>query len=364
MRFSTSLLCTAVGVALLAGCSGNLSGQSSSIPNAQSQARLANAHAPVSLVSAWMLPSGVQRLHLATGMSQGNAKSAGGIYGSEFYGDASQGEGLINGYPNPDSKNVKPTCSINGYAINGWDVDVKGNLILPSADSASGEPTVNVYAGPKLCGKLIGQIGDTVGQASDAKSFDAVKGSVYVGEIVNSTSGVGDVLICTLKSASCGAPVTNSAITGYGGGVAINSKGDCWMSAGTYTTSGFVMVYWKGCKGPGKVATGTKNGALGGLFFDTKGNLVSIDVTGSLYVYSGCDPKCKLVSSSALKGASLFGNLNAKGNQVAIGDVTNSDVDVYSYAPSGVKYMYSFNNDLNGTSYTEAGGFSPTNKEL
>lgn len=364
MRFSTSLLCTAVGVALLAGCSGNLSGQNTSIPNMQSQQARAAGHAPVSLVSAWMLPSGEQRLHLAEGSSQGDAKAAGGIYGSEFYGDASLGEGAINGYPNPDSKNVKPTCSINGYAINGWGIDLKGNLILPSADSASGEPTVNVYAGPKLCGKLIGQIADTTGQASDAKSFDATKDSVYVGEIVNSTSSVGDVLICTLKKHSCGAPVTSSAITGYGGGVAVNSKGDCWMSAGTYTTSGFVLVYWKGCKGSGKVATGTKNGALGGLFFDTKGNLVSIDVTGSLYVYSGCDPKCTLVSSTALKGASIFGNLNAKGNQVAIGDVTNSDIDVYSYAPSGIKYMYSFNSGLNGTGYTEAGGFDPTNKAL
>ena len=77
----------------------------------QSQARVAG-HAPVSLVSAWMLPSGEQRLHLAAGSSQGDAKAAGGIYGSEFYGDPSLGEGAINGYPDPDSKNVKPTCSI------------------------------------------------------------------------------------------------------------------------------------------------------------------------------------------------------------------------------------------------------------
>jgi hypothetical protein len=363
MRFSILSLGAAVSVALLAGCAGTASSQNGSIPSMQSQARVAGVHAPVSLVSAWMLPSGQQRLHLPTG-PQGDAKAAGGIYGSEFYGDASESEGQINGYPNPDSKNGKPSCTIAGYAINGWDVDNGGNLILPSADSASGEPTVNVYAGPKLCGKLLGQIGDETGQASDAKSFDATKKSIYVGEIVNSTSSVGDIVICTLKKSSCGSPVTNSSITGYGGGVAIDSKGDCWLSAGTYTTSGFVLVYWKGCKGPGVVATGTKNGGLGGLFFDTKGNLVSIDVTGSLFVYKGCNPKCTLVSSSTLKGASIFGNLNAKGNQVAIGDLANSDIDVYTYAPTGLKYLYSFNNDLNGTGYTEAGGFNPTNKEL
>jgi len=87
MRISILSLCTAVGVALLAGCSGNLSGQSSSIPNMQSQARLANGgHAPISLVSAWMLPSGEQRLHLAASALQGDAKSAAGIYGSVFFG--------------------------------------------------------------------------------------------------------------------------------------------------------------------------------------------------------------------------------------------------------------------------------------
>jgi hypothetical protein len=47
-----------------------------------------------------------------------------------------------------------------------------------------------------------------------------------------------------------------------------------------------------------------------------------------------------------------------------MGDVTNSDVDVYKYAPTGVKYLYSFNNGLDGATYTEAAGFSPTNKNL
>jgi hypothetical protein len=365
MRLSISSLCTAFSVALLAGCAGNLSGQSNSIPNAASQGRSAHSnHAAVSLVAAWMLPSGGQRLQLGMGLPDKKKKAKGGIYGSEFYSNSSDAEGLINGYPNPDSKNVKPTCTINGYAINGWGIDNSGDLILPVSDNSTVLPSINVYAGPKLCGKLMGSVPDSTGQASDAKSFDAKKDSIYASEIVNDTSGVGDVVICSLKSNSCGTPVTNSAITGYGGGVAVNSKGDCWLSAATSTTSGFVLVYWKGCKGSGAVATGTKNAAFGGLFFDAKGNLVSIDASGALYVYSGCDPKCTVVSSSTLKGASIFGNLNSKGNQVAIGDVANSDIDVYSYTPKGVKYLYSFNNDLDGTGFTEAGGFDPTNKAL
>jgi hypothetical protein len=361
MRFSTTSLLAAVSVALLAGCAGNLSGQNSSLPSAGSQAR--SAHGPVSLVSAWMLPAGAQRLNIPSGQPDaGKAKS--GLYGSEFYGNPSDAEGMINGYPNPDNKNSKPSCSIAGYAINGWGIDNAGNLILPSASSSSAEPSVNVYSGPGLCGKLLGSITDSDGQASDAKSFSATKDSIYVGQIVDSSTDAGDVLVCSLKKGTCGTPVRNAAITGYGGGVAIDSKGDCWMSAGTASTTGFVLVYWKGCTGKGAVATGTKDQALGGLFFDTKGNLVSIDSTGSLYVYKGCNPKCTVVSSSTLKGASIFGNLDSAGTEMVAGDVTNSDIDVYKYAPTGVKYMYSFNKGLDGTSYTEAGGFDPTNKQL
>jgi hypothetical protein len=367
MRYFTSALCTAVGVGLLAACAGNLSGQSGSVPGLISPSRVAQANnrAPISLVAAWMRPTGIQRLHLGTAFPDKKKKAAGGLYGSEFYSNAtSDAEGLINAYPNPNSKNSAPTCTIDGYAINGWGVDLKQNLILPSASTASLEPSVNIYAGPKLCGKLLGSIPDTNGQASDAKSFDATKDSIYVGEILSSSTGEGDILICSLKMDSCGPPVTNSSITGYGGGIAADTKGDCWMSAATSATSGFLLVYWKGCKGKGAVATGTKNAGFGGLFFDAKGNLVSIDVTGALYVYSGCDPKCKVVSSSTLKGDSIFGNLNQKGDEVAIGDVTNVDVDVYKYAPTGLKYLYSFNNDLDGTGFTEAAGFSPTNKNL
>lgn len=369
MRFFTSSLCAVVVVALLAGCANNSSGQDGSVPGMLVQTRIARDNrAPFSLVSAWMLPSGVQRLHLATGLTDAK-KAIGGIYGSEFCTDNCELAGLINGYPNPDKKNVKPTCTITGNAISGWGIDLQGDLILPWAKSGNepsiNEPSINVYAGPKLCGKEIGSIPDSKGQIVDAKSFDATTDPIYVSEIAGEGSAnAGDVLICSLTTESCGSPVTNSAITGYGAGVAIDTKGDCWMSAATSTTSGFVLVYWKGCKGGGAVATGTKNAAFGGLFFDAKSNLVSIDSTGELYVYSGCRPKCKVVSSSALKGASIFGNLNQKGDRLAVGDVANTDVDVYSYAPTGIKYLYSFNNGLESTGYTEAAGFDPTNKAL
>jgi len=363
MRFFTSAICTAVGVGLLAGCAG-MSGQSGSVPSVTTQSRVARAasRVPQSLVSPWMLGAGVGRLHLAIGLRPDKKASKGGLYGSEFYSNASDGEGLINGYPNPDKKNVKPSCSISGYAINGWGIDPSGNLILPSSTESDAEPSVNIYSGPGMCGKLLASLTDSTGQAADAVSFDATKDPIYIGELTDTSTGTGDIVICTVKSGGCEAPITNSAITGNGAGVAADAKGDCWLSAGTDTNTGFVLVYWKGCKGKGAVATGTKNAGFGGLFFDAKGNLVSVDVTGALYVYSGCDPKCKVVSSSTLKGASLFGNLNSKGNQLAVADIGNSTIDVYTYAPTGVKYLYSFDNGLDGTDYIIGGGFNPTLK--
>lgn len=357
MRFSTSHIGAVVLAAVFTACSagGGISNQSGSLPGAGS------AHVPISLVPDSVRPVGVQRLKLGF-VYPDKKKASGGIYGSEFYGPGS-GEGMINGYPNPNTKNSKPTCSISAYAINGWGIDTVGDLILPGNISSNGEPTINVYQGPALCGKLLGSITDNNGQAADAKSFNATKDNIYVGEILSTSSGTGDVLICSLKKDSCGTPVTSKSITGYGGGVAIDSKGDCWLSSATSTIYGFVLVYWKGCKGAGQSATGTKNTQFGGLFFDTKGNLVSIDATGVVYVYKGCDPKCTLVSSTKLKGASIFGNLNAAGTEMVVGDTDNEQIDVYKYAPSGVKYMYSFNKGLTGT-HVETGGFDPTNKQL
>ena len=101
MRYFTSALCTAVGVGLLAACAGNLSGQSGSVPSLTSPSRVAQANnrVPISLVAAWMRPTGIQRLHLGTAFPDKKKKSAGGLYGSEFYSSpTSDAEGLINAY--------------------------------------------------------------------------------------------------------------------------------------------------------------------------------------------------------------------------------------------------------------------------
>ena len=237
-----------------------------------------------------------------------------------------------------------------------------------SGDSlGTGEFTINVYKGPHLCGgakhRLLGILPDTTGQPADAASMHAARQKIVVGEIMNYTTQVGDVVVCSISSMSCGLPITSQNITGEGYGVAVDRKGDCWMSAETAGSASATLAYWKGCAGSGQTATGFENQHAGGLFIDGKGNLGAIDFGGALYVYKGCNPKCTLIGGPfALQGASLFGNLNATGSQLAVGDYANGSVDVYDYSASGISFQYSFNNGLTQADGVESGIFAPTNE--
>jgi len=352
MRLLTSAICTTVAVGLLAGCSGNLGSSSSSLPNAgsaQSSRVHTGAHGELSLIPSWAHPAGIQRLRLGHAISP-DAKSK-EIYVSEFYGTN------VYGYKNPNSSNAAPNCTISSQSyVNGIGSDTKGELLVPTG-SPSG---INVYK-KSGCGALDWTQTDSSGQAADAASIKA-SSKVYVGEIANYTSGVGDVVICT-KTGGCGAPVTNSSIANYGAGVAVDKAGDCWMSS--FNSSGSaIIVYWKGCSGSGAVATGYSASSYGGLFIDKKGQLGAIDLTGTLRVYKGCNPACTLVGTSTLQGESLFGNLDTKGKTLAVGDFINGDVDVYSYNSSSgtATFQYSFNNGLSASLQPEAAVFTPTNK--
>ena len=42
----------------------------------------------------------------------------------------------------------------------------------------------------------------------------------------------------------------------------------------------------------------------------------------------------------------FYGSLNEKGNELALGDIAYGQVDVYSYKPAHVAYLYSFNKGL------------------
>ena len=279
MRLLTSAICTTVAVGLLAGCSGNLGSSSSSLPNAgsaQSSRVHTGAHGELSLVPSWAHPAGMQRLHMGVPVSPD--KKSKEVYASEFYGTN------VYGWKNPNTSNDAPNCTIaNQSYVNGIGSDTKGELIVPTG-SPSG---INVYkkAG---CGALDWSQTDSTGQAADASSITA-SSKVYVGEIANYTSGVGDVVICT-KTGGCGTPVTNSSIANYGAGVTADKAGDCWMSS--FNSSGSaILVYWKGCSGSGAVTTGYSASSYGGLFTDKKGQIGAIDLHRHAPRVQGLQPR-------------------------------------------------------------------------
>lgn len=361
MRSWTSTLCTVVAIGILAGCSG-LGSTSSSLPGMGSQSqRVHNLdNAPLSLVPKGFVPAGVQRLHLDV-PPLAKKKSAGLIYGSEFYGEQ------VFGYKNPNPKNKAATCMLGTATnyleyVNGFGTDSAGDTMIPALTPSSATYLeINVFK--PNCGALAWSTLVTSGQAADAytNAKSAVTGSILVGLLKIGSTTAGGAVIC--KKSGCGTPITNSKVTGYVAGVAMATNGDCWISGATSTTTGFALVYFKGCTGSGKVATGTKNAAYGGLFFDSAGNLASVDGSGMLFVYKGCDPKCTLVSTSKLEGESFFGGLDSKGTTLALGDYENGVVDVYSYSPSkGAKYLYSISKGLTQSEMVETGQFAPNIK--
>jgi hypothetical protein len=292
----------------------------------------------------------------------------GGNYASEFRSSV----GVFGYSPKPNKDNDPPVCSPPGsrYNVNGIAADTRGNLIVPGSSKPGGDAGtwfVSVYQGaaqPMICGALLGAIPVTTGQPVDAAAINAATGSIAVSEI-NFTTKEGEIVICTLATMSCGAPITNPDIRGYSAGVAMDASGNCWLSTARKVTNGipagFRLIYWPGCTGSGMVATGTKQGSYGGLFIDKAGNLGAFDAFNSkLHVYSGCNPACHEVGVFKLAGQSFYGNLNGAGGQLTVGDVSNGSVDVYRYDLSNFMLRFSFNNGLNRSRIVESGIVSPS----
>jgi hypothetical protein len=146
--------------------------------------------------------------------------------------------------------------------------------------------------------------------------------------------------------------------------VAMSKKGDCWASSAVPTA----LTYFKDCSATAQSATGYENSDAGGLDIDNNGNLVSISCsevscsTPVLYVYSGCNPKCKKVGGPfPLQGASWYGHLNEDSTRFAAADYEYGQVDVYKYSPTTVTYLYSFNSGLN--SDISGAAYNPRSKE-
>ncbi|MBV9719469.1 MAG: hypothetical protein JOZ77_09115 [Candidatus Eremiobacteraeota bacterium] len=280
------------------------------------------------------------------------AKPKAGVYAAQFYGTT------ILGYRNGNKSDAKPACKIGATYVNGFGVDSTGNLVVPN-----GYPyVVGVYSGPTLCGKALGSFSDPYGEPSDAASRDAKTGTIVVGNIeVGRSQQVGNIAVCTL-AAGCTRELKSPTIKYEGGGVALAANGDCWMSSeDNPSLTSATLTYFKGCKSPGQAAKGWKNAFYGGLNIDKAGNLIAVDFNApSVWVYKGCNPQCTVVGGPfPLEGVSFYGNLNAKGDQLALGDSSYGQVDVYAYSPAKITYEYSFNKGLVQGNDVEAAGFAP-----
>jgi hypothetical protein len=362
----SSLARYAIGViaagAIFAACSGNGSTPSSMVPGGSSgvgsSAKMAPAghhHAEIlSTIPKWAIKRGPYHLHKVP------ASFTRGISTAEFFATTNN----VFVYPKNNSANGPPICTDStGSNVNDEDSDSSGNLIVPNAFSG-----VLVYAPPftgSSCGTLLGTISDVYGQASSSAAIDAVNGTIVVGNIGGGT-GTG-VVTCTLSSLNCHA--LNSPNMGELAGVAMDKAGNCYADA--FNLSGIPQLWvYTGCSGTGVPASGFSEPYFGGIDVDNQGNIVAISLLNSSFgtpslvsTYSGCSTgTCSLISTTTLNGESVFGHVGRQNERFVTANITNSDIEVYSYNhATGVGgLLYSFNNGLRCASYLcEAGTYMP-----
>lgn len=264
-----------------------------------------------------------------------------GIYASSYRGTSVIG--FRRGYRRGRGPNCLEYVGPNRH-INDIATDPMGNLIVPE----SAEPhEVIIYGGPGMCGPVLGTFNDHYGPPGSAASLDAESGTILLANL----NRRGSIAVCTLVS-GCTKRLTNSNITGPGTGVALAKNGDCWLTSGNYGSNGVAMTYWRGCTGSGEAATGFLNASTGGLSIDKHGNLVSVDWnggrSGQLWVYSGCNPACKIVGGPfPLQGNPVYGALDAAGRHFGvIEEGLIGIVDIYTYSPTKLTYEYSFDTGI------------------
>lgn len=346
MRFRRTGLCAAAAVALLAGCSGN---NASPIATSPFDAGTVAWHGgPVgALVRHWD-----GKLHGV----QAPASAMKGLYVSQYSATN------ILGYSAKNKKNHKPNCTVPWVSSETNDISVDGTGALLDPDGASA--SIIIGTGPAMCGAESHTISETYGLPTDATSYNAATGTIVVGNFRDNPnlSEPGSVTLCT-AAAGCTTNLTNPAMLGVVG-VALDKNGNCWASAESKSAGG-ILVYFAGCSGSGVVATGFQNTSFGGLDLDPSGNFVSIDETangvGQIWVYKGCNPACTLVGGPfPMNGESVYGHLNAKGNRLAIANGAYGQIDIYSYSPTSIKYLYSFERGLRASYEVDGAAYDPS----
>jgi hypothetical protein len=303
------------------------------------------------------------KMHTAAGFGQADTVTP-GIYA--MVATSGYTTAFVYAYPDPDTSNGPPVCSIGPVkSTRGLAIDRKGDLLVGTR-SGSRTSTVTIYKGPGLCGPELGSIANPYGNyPTDVASRDAQNGRIVVGNesgIVHRRAGV---TVCTL-SGGCTANLMAPTLYNVAS-VAIAPNGDCWATG--WNGIEYILFYFAQCRHRGVIATGYQAGrASTALDIDGNGNLVTIggygDSPSSLYIYSGCNPSCKLVGGPfQLQGSSRGGHLDASSKQFVAADSQYDQLDIYSYSTSGIKYEYSINNGLPPSATVTGAAFSPSSKE-
>lgn len=236
--------------------------------------------------------------------------------------------------------NLPPVCSVPGDYVVDVATDPGGDLIVPEG----GTRTVRVYRGPGACGAKLGAFPDKDGQPSDAASWNAKTGTIYVANILAAGQKYGDVSVCSLES-GCTAVLKHGAIGGQLFGVAADKAGNVYATGrATASGTGAVFIVWKNGGGKAIRISAYRNTSPGGLEIDPAGNILALDAFApALWIYTGCPDSCAAHGPFALKGQSVYGRVNASGTAFEVADFEYGQIDVYKYAGTkGITYLYSY----------------------
>ena len=251
------------------------------------------------------------------------ASARAGVYVAQANGAS---DGIVFGFGAHDRKNRAPMCSLGNQKFADTDIaaDSSGSLYLANVQSGR----VNVYA--PNCGSRIATFIDPYGSDSDV----ALHGSTIY--------AVGSQHVAVCSREGCSAELTDPSILQLETG-AVDSKGNVWGSY--YDQQGRIsLIVWQNGAMPGHPVSGYVNqNTPGGLLFDDRDNLVSIQTRfGHAYTYrcSAAAASCTNTATFTLHAASLFGALNARNTDIQLTDYANDSVDVYAYPTFTYEYSY------------------------
>ncbi|MBV9719360.1 MAG: hypothetical protein JOZ77_08570 [Candidatus Eremiobacteraeota bacterium] len=252
----------------------------------------------------------------------------------------------VLGYGPSNARNRPARCSLSGDGIAGIASDPQGDLLVPE----SAHNTVVVYAGPHMCGPVLGRFHDPYGSPANAATLNAKSGTIYVATNTEGSSPRGKIAICTMAG-GCSSKLANPEISGFIFGVAVDQNGGVYATGEESSSFGSSMVYWARGRGHGIRITAYQNFEPGGLDIDHSGNIVTLDTGGppAVWVYSGCPSACVAHGPFPLKSAAFgtYARVNRADSTLQVADIPYSQVDVYAYAgTSGITYEYSYNNGI------------------